>query len=265
MYAKLFSQILESTLWTTESLETKILWITMLAKADQEGIVGSTIPGLAHLAGISVEDCKAGIGKFLSPDEYSRTQESEGRRIEAIDGGWLLLNYTKYREIASKSHQREMARERVARHRANKKAGGVTPVKRKKKKCNGSRSASASASKFRKEVFGHWLETFGKKSKLDAKRDRSIKARLDEGYTVADLKRVCDNIKASKYHQGDNKSGAVYDSIDLLFRDADHVDKYLALSRTNGQQQQEQTPEQKAATKKRVDRLVAMGLERKAQ
>ena len=54
MYAKLFSQILESTLWTTESLETKILWITMLAKADQEGIVGSTIPGLAHLAGISV-------------------------------------------------------------------------------------------------------------------------------------------------------------------------------------------------------------------
>ena len=54
--------------------------------------------------------------------------------------------------------------------------------------------------------------------------------------------------------------------IDLIYRDADHVDKYLALSRTNGgaNGQQEQTPEQKAATKKRVDRLVAMGLERKA-
>ncbi len=273
MYVKLFTQILESTIWT-ESLETKILWITMLAKSDADGLVDCTVPGLAKLAGISIEECESGLDKFRAPDKYSRTQESEGRRVVDVEGGWVLLNYTKYREIASKERKREMTRKRVEKHRDSKKP--VTPVKRKKAKSNGSRSASASASKSNKkadpekEVFEYWRDKTGRTNmaKLDAKRRRLIKARLAETYTVADLKSAVDGCMASPYHQGKNESKTVYTSLELIFRDAGKMEDFMLKSRhpsgSNGQQQQEQTPEQKAATKNRVDRLVAMGLERKA-
>jgi hypothetical protein len=37
---------------------------------------------------------------LLAPDPDSRTKDHDGRRIEAIEGGWLILNYLKYREVA---------------------------------------------------------------------------------------------------------------------------------------------------------------------
>ena len=38
------------------------------------------------------------LATLSSPDEFSRSTEHEGRRIVAVDGGWQILNYLKYRE-----------------------------------------------------------------------------------------------------------------------------------------------------------------------
>lgn len=118
-FTKLFSSIITSTVWR-EDLETKVTWITLLALADQHGEVQGSVPGLAHLAGVSVEGCKAALERFLSPDEYSRTKDHEGRRIEEIPGGWAILNYLAYRRLASKEEAIEKARDRVRRHRERK-------------------------------------------------------------------------------------------------------------------------------------------------
>jgi len=99
-YTKLFSTIVTSTIWA-ESDRTRIVWITMLALADKNGEVHASLPGLARLAGVPLEDCEKAVTAFLSPDQYSRTPDNEGRRIVKIDGGWELLNFRKYRELAS--------------------------------------------------------------------------------------------------------------------------------------------------------------------
>jgi hypothetical protein len=104
-YTKLFSSIVTSTIWT-EDAETCKVWVTMLAIANQHGEVMATIPGLAQIAGLSRESVERAIHKFLSPDPYSRTPDDEGRRIEVIDGGWALLNHSKYRAMASKEEQK---------------------------------------------------------------------------------------------------------------------------------------------------------------
>ncbi len=234
MYAKLFTQILESTIWT-ESLETKILWITMLAKSDAEGLVDCTVPGLAKLAGISIKECEEGLRKFKSPDRYSRTQESEGRRIVDADEGWILLNYTKYRELASKERKREMTRKRVEKHRNEKK--GVTPEKRKKKKCNGSSYASASDSdqsniKVAEIVFEHWKETFGKSSrfKLDDKRKKLIVARSRDGFSADDLCQAISNAKNDNFLMGrEPGKPTVYDKLSTLIKSAEQVERLMGL------------------------------------
>jgi len=126
-YTKLFNSIITSTIWTEDD-KTRIVWITMLAMCDQHGEVQASIPGIARLAGVSLEDAEMAIDKLLSPDKHSRTPDNEGRRIAPIDGGWELLNHAKYRRMASLADTKEATAKRVKRHRARN--GNVT-------QCNG--------------------------------------------------------------------------------------------------------------------------------
>jgi len=120
-YTKLFNSILASTIWRASD-KTRIVWITLLAMADKDGIAEGSIPGLADLARVSVEDCEAALAELMQPDKYSRTTEFEGRRIETIDGGWQLLNHAKYRTKMSEDDIRERNRQRQARWRERKQA-----------------------------------------------------------------------------------------------------------------------------------------------
>lgn len=96
----------------------------MLAIADKHGEVHASIPGLAQVAGMPLSDTEAAINKFLAPDKYSRTPDDEGRRIEKIDGGWLLLNHAKYRAMASKDEEKSSAAKRQAAFRERQKRNG---------------------------------------------------------------------------------------------------------------------------------------------
>lgn len=101
-------------------MHVKVTWITMLALSDRDGLVMASVPGLAHAARVSLHDCEEAIDRLSSPDPYSRTKAHGGRRIEAIDGGWLLLNHKKYRDLQDADERREQVRLAVARHRARK-------------------------------------------------------------------------------------------------------------------------------------------------
>lgn len=98
-YAKLFSSILTSTVWGLPDATLRV-WIAMLASADQYGVVEGSVPGFARVACVSREQMEEALRVFHSPDPDSRTQEHEGRRLETIPGGWLILNYVKYRGSA---------------------------------------------------------------------------------------------------------------------------------------------------------------------
>lgn len=134
-YTKLFQSIVTSTIWMEDD-RTRIVWVTMLALADKHGEVMGSIPGIARIAGVPVEDCRKAIQRFLSPDPDSRTPDNEGRRIEVIEGGWALVNYAKYRALASKEDAKQKTADRVRRLRERNKAlqtvtvtgpnGGVT-------------------------------------------------------------------------------------------------------------------------------------------
>jgi hypothetical protein len=124
-YTKLFQTILHSTIWQ-ENNETRLLWIAMLAMADKNGEVLASIPGLARAANISVEACEEGLEILKAPDKYSRTTDYEGRRIEDIEGGWILLNHSKYREKMGAEERREYNRKKQSEYRARQKKERVT-------------------------------------------------------------------------------------------------------------------------------------------
>lgn len=95
----------------------------MLAMADRKGRVWAAIPGLANTARVTIEECEQALERFMSPDKYSRTPDNDGRRIEPIEGGWQLLNYSKYREMRDADER--AAQNRAAQERFRSKQEGL--------------------------------------------------------------------------------------------------------------------------------------------
>lgn len=118
-YTKLFHSILASTIWEAK-MPTRIVWITLLAMADKNGIAEGSVPGLATFARVPIKDVRKALEELQSPDENSRSKEYEGRRIEEVDGGWRLINHAKYRKMLGSDERREYLRQKQAEYRQRK-------------------------------------------------------------------------------------------------------------------------------------------------
>lgn len=115
-FTLLWSSLVTSSVWQT-SKETRLVWITLLAMKDKDGVVQASIPGMARMAGVTVLECEAALNELSSPDKYSRTKANEGRRIAACEGGWHILNHLKYRNALA--DRKEYWRSQKAKNRAS--------------------------------------------------------------------------------------------------------------------------------------------------
>lgn len=115
-FTKLFASITDSSIWSEPDHIVKV-WITMLAMADEHGIVDGTVPGLAARSRKSVAEVEEALAKFMGSDPHSRTPDYEGRRVQRVPGGWALLNHEKYRAIIRSEALRQQKREWAARAR----------------------------------------------------------------------------------------------------------------------------------------------------
>lgn len=80
-------------------------------------------------------------------------------------------------------------------------------------------------------LFERWKATMTKpRARLDEKRTRAIRAMLAVGYSVEDLELAIFGCSVSPFHQGQNDRGTKFEDIALICRDAEHVDKFIALA-----------------------------------
>jgi len=121
-FVKLDCGILNSTLWF--ELEAREVFITALLMAepyelreptpqicaDSLEYAGWMVPtgwygfvpaagiGIIHRARVDEQKGREALAFLSSPEIGSRSREYDGRRLVRIDGGYLVLNYIKYRE-----------------------------------------------------------------------------------------------------------------------------------------------------------------------
>jgi hypothetical protein len=122
-FTKLDSGIIDSSIWS-EKLSTRVLWVTMLAKCNHVGFVAASRSGLLRASNISEQEFDEAISTLEAPDTDSRTPDHEGRRVEKVEGGWVVLNYKKYREF-SYSDNPESVRKREQREKERDILGHV--------------------------------------------------------------------------------------------------------------------------------------------
>lgn len=124
-FSKLQRSIVTSSIWMADH-ETRLVWITLLALCDRDGIARCSAKGLAHTARVSEKGCKKALAMLSAPDPDSRSPEHEGRRIERVSGGFHVLNYERILNEGARAERKEYLRKKQAEHRAKKRANGGT-------------------------------------------------------------------------------------------------------------------------------------------
>jgi hypothetical protein len=136
VYNKIFTKILDSSVWL-ESDQTRLVWLTLIAAMDEDGFCQfASASNLAHRARVEREATEKAIATLEAPDSDSSDPDNEGRRIERVPGGWIVLNAPKYRDLVTRTLAREKTRERVAKHRNRKRS--VTECNAAVTECNDS-------------------------------------------------------------------------------------------------------------------------------
>ena len=78
------------------------------------------------------------------------------------------------------------------------------------------------------EIFDHWKNTMNHpRSRLDNNRKKLISNALKTGYSAEDLKTAIDGCARTAFNMGQNPQGRVYDSLELILRNADKIDGYM--------------------------------------
>jgi hypothetical protein len=101
-------------------------------------------------------------------------------------------------------------------------------------------------------IFEYWKQvTKHPRSRLDGKREHLIGARVSDGYSVRDLCRAAFGCANSKWHQGENDRHTIYDSVELIYKNADQVDKFIRLAEEeiNRRKHQKQLEEELAQSR----------------
>ncbi len=119
-FVLLWTKLLRSSIWITGSKEARLVWVTMLALKDSEGIVQSSVVGLADAAKVSLEECVEALDIFLAPDPNDSGKVEDGRKIKVVPGGWQIINHDMYR--FSTEAKREFWRATKAEQRQKRKS-----------------------------------------------------------------------------------------------------------------------------------------------
>lgn len=126
-WAPLWNGIVESSIWDEPDAVVKV-FLTMLAVKDADHIVRKSAYQLGKLSRKSETEVLDAL-KVLSSADTKRIepQPFEGRRIEAVEDGWLVLNGEKYRAMVRDEMRKARNRRAQAAYRERQKGKTALP------------------------------------------------------------------------------------------------------------------------------------------
>lgn len=133
MYAKLFRDVLTSSLNETEPIEVRGVFFLLLAAADKDGNVLGSDMTIARIINVPLDQFQRCVEALMKPDATSRCELHEGRRLIRMERGlgYVLPAYPKYSGITTDDERREYFRVKKAESRARERANRInhqTPV-----------------------------------------------------------------------------------------------------------------------------------------
>lgn len=126
-WAPLWVGIVDSSIWDEEDYVCKV-FITMMALKDADHVVRLNAYQLARRSRKTEAEVLDALKILSSPDEKRlEPQLYEGRRIKAVEDGWLVLNGEKYRAMVRDEMRKARNRRSQQAYRDRQKKTPVGP------------------------------------------------------------------------------------------------------------------------------------------
>ena len=213
MYGKIFELMYEGSLYG--QWEAIVTFQQLIVIADDEGFVDITPPALAAKTSIPLDVIQKGIEILESDDPYSRTPGENGKRIIRISDkrpwGWQIVNYQKYRDMASNEDRKRYMREYMKERRKQEKLTSKQAVNSGKHSVanvthtdtdtytNKDILSSKKLDYPYQKIISYLNNKTNKNFRHTSKEtQRLIKARINQGFTFADFQAVIDK-KSEKW------------------------------------------------------------------
>ncbi len=98
-YTPLFQKVVDSSLWDEPDYVIKV-FLTMIAKKDRDQVCRGSAYNIAQWSRKKEADVLNALEILAKPDtKRLEPQPHEGRRIERVSDGWLILNGKYYQDL----------------------------------------------------------------------------------------------------------------------------------------------------------------------
>lgn len=126
-YTPLFSKVVDSSLWDEPDYVIKV-FLTMIAKKDRDQVCRGNAYNVAQWSRKTEKEVLAAF-KILSEPDRKRIepQPFDGRRIEKVVDGWLILNGKFYQDLMGTVNRRAQ-KARYEKNRRERKKDGDSKI-----------------------------------------------------------------------------------------------------------------------------------------
>lgn len=132
MYGKIFASMYDGTLATRGPWQALVTFQQMIVLAEPDGTVDMTPEALSRRTTIPIDIINIGLAALEQPDNQSRSDEQDGRRIVRLDPerpwGWRIVNHGHYRSIRTAEERREYMRQYQRKRRRKHVNHSLTDV-----------------------------------------------------------------------------------------------------------------------------------------
>ena len=108
---KLLPGLLDSDFWQAANQTGRVVWLTMMCMADDDGFVSAGLLGITARCGLTYEEVKESVGYLCCV----------ACMAQEVEGGWKMLNHEGL--VAFQTRKQEAGAERAARYRAKRAKG----------------------------------------------------------------------------------------------------------------------------------------------
>ena len=112
MYKNLFTKLVESPVWG-QNLDVRVLWITMMATADNMGRVIIPTRDLCEMTHLPQTAFVRALAYLVSWQDY-------GMGVREIQGGWVMNNCDQFKQIITEDQKKEYKKLQMRKYRKDK-------------------------------------------------------------------------------------------------------------------------------------------------
>jgi len=242
---------LKPHIWTSRDVVRltavgRLVFVVLITQADDEGRLHGDPH---HLATVYLAGSGASTVEVASQlKQMQRLRMVQQYRDSSGEYCFAILNWAAHQKIDHPTPSRiqkppQLSRVLARFREASDRKGGKGKEGKEGKEgyisavANGSGLAliDSEALNPRQSVFEAWIRSTGRtgRTQLDGKRARLI----DQALAVYPIKDVLDAVQGwsqSPHHRGENDRATVYNDLELLLRDAEHIERFRDLTREGG-------------------------------